>query len=170
MESFWKVIQVIFLSSVKFAAGPPFAYFGGEQALDPGETFFFCLLGGMLGVLLFTYVSAPILRIEKTIVRMIRAIKKQKPDKETKKRIFTPRNRRIVRIWTRYGLSGIAFLTPVLLSIPIGTLVANHLVHNKRKIIAYMFVSLLFWSIVLTTAFAVLHVNSMKELKEQVSE
>lgn len=170
MESFWKVIQVIFLSSVKFAAGPPFAYFGGEQALDPGETFFYCLLGGMLGVLVFTYVSAPILRIEKSIARMIRALKRQNQESIAPKKIFNPRNRRIVRIWTRYGLSGIAFLTPVLLSIPIGTLVANHLVHNKRKIIAYMFISMLFWSIVLTTVFALLHVDSMKELKEQVSK
>lgn len=170
MESFWKVIQVIFLSSVKFAAGPPFAYFGGEQALDPGETFFYCLLGGMLGVLVFTYVSAPILRIEKSIARMIRALKRQNQEPIAPKKIFNPRNRRIVRIWTRYGLSGIAFLTPVLLSIPIDTLVANHLVHNKRKIIAYMFISMLFWSIVLTTVFALLRVDSMKELKEQVSK
>jgi len=170
MESFWKVIQVIFLSSFKFAAGPPFAYFGGEQALDPGETFFYCLLGGMLGVLLFTYLSEPILRIEKSILRIIRSLRKQKPETETPKKIFNTRNRRIVRIWTSYGLSGIAFLTPVLLSIPIGTLVANHLVHSKRKIITYMFVSLIFWSIVLTTVFALLHVDSMKELKEQVSK
>jgi hypothetical protein len=170
MDSFWKVVQVILLSSVKFAAGPPFAYFGGEQALSTGETFFYCLCGGLIGVLIFTYVSAPILRAEKILVRTIRTFVGKKPETQSKRKlIFTRRNRRVVGIWMKYGLAGIAFLTPVLLSIPIGTLIANSLVHNKRKILLFMFISLVFWSIALTTVFSALHVNSMQQLKEQVS-
>ena len=83
MDSFWKVVQVILLSSVKFAAGPPFAYFGGEQALSTGETFFFCLCGGLIGVFIFTYVSGPVLRTEKIVVNAIRSFTGKKSEKQT---------------------------------------------------------------------------------------
>ena len=42
-----------------------------------------------------------------------------------KKKVFTKRNRRFVRVWNKYGLRGVAFLVPfILMPIP-GALVAN---------------------------------------------
>ncbi|MEZ5067446.1 MAG: hypothetical protein R2847_02715 [Bacteroidia bacterium] len=45
--------------------------------------------------------------------------------KENKPKIFTKRNRRIITLWRKYGLFGIAFITPVILSIPIGTIASD---------------------------------------------
>jgi hypothetical protein len=71
-----------------------------------------------------------------------------KPHK--KKVIFTPRNRQIVRIWMKYGLIGIAALTPVVLSIPIGTFFATRLARHRQKVFLYMFISILAWSLLIT--------------------
>lgn len=70
-------------------------------------------------------------------------------DETKKKRLFTAHNRRVVKIWKKYGLVGLAFLTPILISIPIGTVIAAHYVHNKRKLFLYMFVAIVFWSLVM---------------------
>ena len=86
------------------------------------------------------------------------------------KKIFTKRNRKIVVIWKKYGLVGIAFLTPVILSIPIGTLIANSLVPDKKKIMVYMFFSVLFWAIFITVGFDIYHANNFEELIENLKK
>lgn len=193
MDAFWKFIQVVLLSSVKFVAGPPFAYY--ENSYDFGfiETILSCVFGGMLGVIVFTYLSAPILNAEQWIVRKTRIFwhnlthpveRFSRPNvdvdgdvevrydyveqTEYKRRVFTRKNRRIVRLWKAFGLAGIALITPVILSIPIGTVVANSLVGNKRRIIAYMFLSILFWSLLMTSIFEILHIHTVKDLQLQV--
>lgn len=92
-------------------------------------------------------------------------------DKQARRRkVFTRRNRRIVRIWKKYGLTGIAIITPVILSIPIGTIIANSLESDKKKILIYMLFSVLFWSMTMTGIFEILHVTSVKDLQEQVTK
>lgn len=85
-----------------------------------------------------------------------------------KKKIFNPRNRRLVRIWSEWGILGIAFITPVLLSIPLGTIITTRLVHNKKKVFIYMFCSILFWSILITSAFELYHVVTLQDLGKQI--
>ena len=80
------------------------------------------------------------------------------------KKIFTPRTRKIVRIWKRYGLIGLAALTPVLFSIPIGTFFMSRLEKNKKKIVFYMFVSITSWSLLITTIFQLTHVRTLHEI------
>ncbi len=193
MDAFLKFLQVVLLSSVKFVAGPPFAYY--ENSYDFGfmETILSCVIGGMLGVIVFTYLASPILRAEHWVVRKSKSLWRKsfspaerfstpKADidadveihyeyvepSEMKRRVFTKRNRRIVRIWKSFGLAGIALVTPVILSIPIGTVIANSLVDNKRRIFAYMFLSILFWSLLMTSIFEIMHIHSVKDLQEQV--
>lgn len=187
MNELWKIIQVILLSSVKFVAGPPFMYYDSRYDFSNFETVFYCVIGGMLGVFIFTYLSGPFFRFEHFVVDAVRRLfKKQDPfstpvadmdgqlevryeyvdRRKRRRRVFTKRNRRIVRIWKSYGLSGIAVITPVLLSIPIGTIFANSLEKNKKKIFVYMFVSILLWSIAFTMAFELLHVATVKDIKD----
>lgn len=189
MNEFWKIIQVILLSSVKFVAGPPFAYYDQRYDFSLIETVFYCVVGGMLGVFIFSYLSKPFFIAEHWIfMKFKKLFSKPEPfsppkvdvegnievhyeyiDKHARSRkIFTKRNRRIVKIWKKYGLTGIAIITPVILSIPIGTIIANSLESNRKKIILYMFFSILLWSIAMTTTFELLHVASVKDLKEQV--
>src|SRR4051812_33811731 len=69
--------------------------------------------GGVTGTILFTFVSASIINWWKKFkARYFKTHKKAK--------IFTRANRRIIRIKRRFGLAGIAFFTPILLSVPLG--------------------------------------------------
>jgi hypothetical protein len=189
MIEFWKIVQVILLSSVKFVAGPAFAYYNQQHSFSLPETVIYCVIGGMLGVVVFSYLSKPFFIFEHWLFRKYRKWK-QKPrifskpkvdldgdftvnyefiDKENAKRkVFTKRNRRVVQIWKKYGLTGIAIITPIILSIPIGTIIANSLEVKKSKILLYMFFSILFWSVAMTTVFEILHIASLKDLQEQV--
>lgn len=189
VNEFVKIILIILLSSVKFVAGPPFAYLDDRYDFTFVETVLFCLTGGMLGVWVFTFFS---LEIELTYNWIKRQIKKavKKPQLFSKprtteedlevtyqfvdknamppKKIFSRRSRRFVKIWRSYGLPGLAFLTPVIISIPIGTIIANAFEDNKKKIFLYMFFSILFWSVVLTSIFEFLHVVNIPELKQRI--
>lgn len=191
MNELWKIIQVILLSSVKFVAGPPFAYYNDKYDFTFFETVLYCVVGGMLGVMIFSYLSKPIFKAEHWLfLKFKKLFGKKEPftqpvadvdapleihyeyvDKEARRRkIFTKRNRSIVKIWKKYGLAGIAIVTPVILSIPIGTIIANSLENNKKKILFYMFLSILFWTITMTGIFEILHVASVKDLQEQVTQ
>lgn len=54
--------------------------------------------------------------------------------------------------WQRYGLPGIAFFTPLILTPIGGTLLALGTGSSKERIILYMLFSAIFWSIVITGA------------------
>jgi hypothetical protein len=190
VSEFIKIILIILLSSVKFVAGPPFAYFDERYDFTFFETVLYCLIGGMLGVWVFTFFSLEIQLITNWIKRQLKkAIKKpeifSKPrstegdieityqlidDKHPSdiKKVFSPRSRRFVKLWRKYGLAGVSFLTPVILSIPIGTILLNAFEDNKRKIFVYMFFSILFWSLFLTSIFELLHVVNIPQLKERL--
>jgi len=72
-----------------------------------------------------------------------------------KKKLFTKKNRQFVKIWRKYGLEGIAFLTPILLSPPGGALIAVVLGggNEKKKIILHMLIWSVVWSIITTYIF-----------------
>jgi hypothetical protein len=63
----------------------------------------------------------------------------------TPKKVFTKKNRRIVRIWGAYGEVGIAALTPILLTPIGGTLILVSFGSDKKKILLYMLISGLIW-------------------------
>jgi len=176
------------LSSVKFVAGPPFAYFDERYDFSFFETVSFCVIGGMLGVWFFTFFSLEIQLgahwVKHQLKKAVRAPQLFSNPKTTEgdieihyefvdpnaaqKKIFTKRSRRFVKLWKRYGLIGIAFLTPVLISIPIGTVIANAFEENKKKIFLYMFFSIVFWSILFTSVFELLHVVNLPELRQRI--
>jgi hypothetical protein len=66
------------------------------------------------------------------------------------RKLFTRGNRRKVWIWTRFGLGGVAFFTPVLFSPIGGAMIANSFGAEKKDIMLYMTISALFWGFVLS--------------------
>ena len=64
------------------------------------------------------------------------------------KKVFTKKNRRIVRIWSSYGEIGIAALTPILLTPIGGTLILVSFGSDKKKILGYMLISGLIWGVI----------------------
>jgi hypothetical protein len=73
------------------------------------------------------------------------------PKKEpVKKKIFSRQSRIFVRVIKKYGLLGIALLTPTIISIPIGTLLARRLYPNRKKVFSYLLASVILWSFMLS--------------------
>jgi hypothetical protein len=69
--------------------------------------------------------------------------------KDKKKVVFSKKNRFLVKIRSRGGLWLVAFLTPLILSIPVGCLFANTLDSNPYRVLRIQALSVLFWSLVI---------------------
>ena len=65
---------------------------------------------------------------------------------------FSKRRERVERLWSRYGLIGVAFQSPVFAGTLLSTLVALGLGAPARKLLFWISVSLIFWGGVLTGA------------------
>lgn len=108
------------------------------------ESIALAIFGGMLGVVVFSYFGEAIKRTWQRIFP-----KKKTLDKITINRFL----RTIVYVRQRYGLAGIAFLTPPILTVPVGAMLAGSFYKNKLQIFSYMFVAFTFWSVLLCGAY-----------------
>ncbi len=119
---------------LKFVVGP---VTGVALQLHWVETFVCTITGMMLSVFLFTYLGEVLRR---TVLRRF----------YKSRRLFSPRTRKITRIWQRFGMAGIAFLTPILLTPIGGTIIATSVGAKRYKIFLYMFISAVIWSLFFT--------------------
>ena len=134
-EEILKTFTVYLWSMVKFFFGP----IGGKAAgLHIITTMIITVAGMMRVVVAFTYFGE-IIR-ERIWNRLFRKRVSDKPPKEKS------------NFLKKYGLVGVAALTPILLSPIGGTLIAVSVSPNREKIIIYMFVSACIWSVILTSA------------------
>lgn len=131
-----KVATVYFSSMLKFIFGPLGGYAAGFTLIT---TILVTVAGMMTVVFIFTFFGNWIR--EKVIVRFFK-----------KRNKFSQSNRRFVTIWKRYGLIGVAALTPIILTPIGGTLLAVSSGSPKEKIIFYMFISASAWSIIFSSA------------------
>ncbi len=189
MQKVFHFLVVVLLSSVKFIGGPTLVYMNQKYEPEFGfvQANIAIISGGMLGVIVFIYFSKWILKIYRAIRKRLRNFFSRKERKiysppvsdltvdvdirynyiekhEWKKKIFTPRSRRFVRIWQNYGLVGLAALTPILFSIPVGTFIMTRLESNRKKILLYMFISIVCWSLLLTSLFELTHARNIHDI------
>lgn len=169
MNWWLKYLSVFALSAVKFLGAAPLAK---AYKLHYAECFVLLCLGGMTGVYLFAMFTKPIMRFfysirHKLVHEKNRIYSKPRLDadgkitvtytyvskKQLEAKRFNPSVRKLLKLWHQYGLAGIAFLTPIIISIPIGSFIAARLERNKHKIFFYMSVAVVFWALVLTAAF-----------------
>jgi hypothetical protein len=111
------------------------------------ETILWTNIGGIIGIYFFAFLS------DKLILwwnRTFRNKRKAHKSKKKEKKVFTRKNRRIVRIKQRYGLIGIALSTPFLLSIPVGTFLVIRYYRSSRVKFAYLIGANLIWSVIYT--------------------
>jgi hypothetical protein len=132
LEEILKAIPVYLSSMLKFIFGPAGGYAVG---LNLVTTILTTVFGMMTMVFLFTYFGDWIKA--KIFSRYMK-----------KSSRFTVGNRRFVNIWKKYGLAGVALLTPIILTPIGGTLLAVSSGSPKDKIIFYMFLSASFWSVI----------------------
>ncbi|MFO0321440.1 MAG: hypothetical protein ACK504_03330 [Bacteroidota bacterium] len=104
------------------------------------------IVGAVFGTIFFTYLSAGLLN-------WWRKIKDKWFPNKLPKKIFSKSTRKIIRIKNRFGLTGIAFLTPIFLSIPLGSFLAERFYKDKKKVITYLSISAIFWCITLYFSF-----------------
>jgi len=135
-ETVLKITSVYFWSMLKFIFGPVIGYASG---LNLVTTILTTVAGMMTVVLLFTFCGE---WMRQNILR--RFSKKQNK--------FSGSNKKFVAIWSKYGLVGVAALTPLFLTPIGGTILAVSSGSPKEKIIFYMFISAAAWSLLFSSA------------------
>ena len=144
-------IIVLIFSGLKFLVGVGYAAAVGNFGFWPCVAL--TITGGMIGVYLFATFDRQIL----TFFNKLFKIKSRTNVK------FSKRARLMVKLKSGYGLAGIAFLTPILLQVPIGTFLAMRLIKNKWKVSLYMLFSFAFYSVTICGCYYFLgpHVKEM---------
>ncbi len=134
---------VVILSATKFLTAPITSLNIGFGYL---ETLLITSIGGLIGVFFFFYLSSAIMLL---ISKLSSHQSKKKPSKPKKK--FTWKNKMIIHIKREYGLIGLAAVTPVLLSIPLGTFLAARFFSDKKLVIFYLSASVVVWSVIVSS-------------------
>lgn len=135
-EEILKVVTLVYLPSMlKFIFGPIGGYAAG---LNMFATVLGTVAGTMTVVLLFSFCGD---FMRKSVLSRL-----------PRKRRFSERNRRFVSIWKKYGIVGVAALTPAVLTPIGGTLLAISFGTPKDKLIVSMFISASVWSLLLSGA------------------
>src|SRR5688572_10111016 len=120
MGELLKVFEIALIASVKFLLSP---FEAERQGFSFLESFIITTLGGIIGILTFTFLGDIILLAWRYAMSWLF---RRSPTDNKPKRKFTWKNKFIVKTKKKFGLLGIAFITPAIISIPIGTVVANH--------------------------------------------
>lgn len=139
MELILKVLGTVGLSIIKYLIGVTFAL----KWLNPVEGFLSTTIGSGISVLIYVYGGTELTRFFRE-----RKIRRQ-GDKYKKPLVFTKKNRFLVKIRKNGGLPLVAFLSPVVISLTVGCLLAITFIHNRPKIVTYMIVSIFIWGLMI---------------------
>jgi hypothetical protein len=129
-----KYLSVYLVSMVKFFAGP---VTGVTIGLTYLETVLLTIAGMMTTVVIFSVIGRAFSKWW-----AIRQRAQNKP-------MFSKKNRRIIKIWNSFGVAGVAFLTPILLTPIVGTVVAALFGAPRKQILLHMLWSAIAWSFLL---------------------
>ncbi len=137
MEEIMVYITIYLLCTVKIVFGPTMGYAAG---FHPLVSTLLTIAGMMTTISIFSFFGE---RLRHTAFIKFFKFKK----------VFSPQSRRFVKIWNKYGLLGISFLTPILLSPPGGAILAVAFGGNRKQMFIYMFIFSVMWSFILTYGF-----------------
>jgi hypothetical protein len=135
-EEILKVISVYLSGMLKFILGPIGGYAAGFNLIT---TILITVASTMTVVLSFAFFGD---FMRKQVITRIFVNRKK----------FTDRNRKFVVIWRKYGIAGVAALTPVFLTPIGGSVLAITFGTPKDKLIIYMFISASVWSVLFSSA------------------
>ena len=142
--SLFQIVMIMLMSSIKFLLAIPIAAY--QYDFSFWETFLFSSIGGVLGIIVFAKFSRWIIEQYNT---WMSNHQKENSKKGLKKVVA-------IKIMRKYGLFGIAFLTPIFFSIPIGTFIALRFFPNKKKTLPVLAASVFGWSFVLSVVLTTL--------------
>jgi hypothetical protein len=136
-EEFLKYFLVYISSTIKFIFGPTIGIASGFNVFITGTL---TTLGMMTSVYVFSFFGDKIHAFRMKILG------------KKERKLFTKKSRRFVNIWNKYGVAGIAVLTPIILTPIGGTILVNAVGAKKEDIFKYMWISCIFWSYSITWA------------------
>ncbi len=147
MGEFIQVFLMVLLSAVKFlfAALPLLASSHRAWYLD----MLIVAGGGSIGVFIFTYLGAIISNYLSRYHFFKFKFSKLK---------------KLLHIKNTYGLIGLALLSPILISIPVGCIISASFEHDKGKIIRYQLLAVVFWSVLLFGLKGMFHIDISKKI------
>src|SRR5690349_21053578 len=128
------ITLVYFPSMLKFIFGPIAGYTAG---LNLVSTVLGTVAGTMTIVLLFTFFGD---FMRKHVLSRLMTNRKR----------FSERNRKFITVWKKYGIAGVAALTPLVLTPIGGTILAVSFGTPRDKLIVYMFISASVWALIFT--------------------
>jgi hypothetical protein len=137
MQKLSSYFTVYLFASVKFALAPPTGIALGLTQLET----ILCTVAGM---------STTAFLIPLLGEKFFAYLRKRRLQKGKKIKIFSPRKRMIVKIWQKFSIWGIAFLTPILFSPIVGCAIAVSFGVPRPKILLTMGLSALFWAFLMT--------------------
>lgn len=147
-EEIIKAFSLVYLPSMlKFIFGPLAGY---AAKLHVVTTIISTVAGTMTVVLLLTFAGDWIRN--KVINRLY-------PNRKR----FSERNRKFVGLWKKYGVAGVAFLTPLILTPIGGTLLAISFGSPREKLILYMLISASAWASIFSLTIYLLGENVFPE-------
>lgn len=134
LEEILKYLGIYLLACLKSILPP---VLGPAAGMSNFEIIVITVVGLMTSVVIFTFLGE---RIKKDIVPIF--------FKNPKK--FSPKTRRMVRIWRRYGIIGVCFLTPLILSPPGGALLVSSVGAPRKQVFLYMLIFGVMWATIWT--------------------
>jgi hypothetical protein len=159
---FGKYVLVALFASIKFLFSP---FFAEGVHLNFKESFLSTTAGGAAGILAFGLIGELISDSWARIVAFFLSVFGKRSKLEAtvySRRKFKWMTRFIVRVKHRLGLAGLAFLSPCLISIPLGAIACMSFFNHRRKAaFLYLFLSLIFWSVVLNGGAYFFHLSRL---------
>lgn len=137
MEELLQILTVIAVGALKMMVAAGFGVGFGFTFL---KTFLFTSLGGCIGVLVFYKLSGWLMErsrlkwVRKRTEALLQGGARLKP-------VFTRRNRWLVRLKHVSGYLGVALLTPLVLTIPLGSILAARFFHHDRRTVPALLLS-----------------------------
>ncbi len=133
MSTLLKVLSASAFGALDLWAGIPVGLALGLSPLASGAA---ATVGGLVGAVLVTIAGE---RLQRWLYS---------------RGLLLKRRERVVRIWSRYGILGVAFQAPIVTGAPLGTLLALGLGAPAKRLLFWMSVSVLLWGAILTGAAA----------------
>lgn len=139
MSSIGSYLTVTALCAVKYMIG---VASGLATDFSFTELFLCYFIGGSLGMVLYTLFGN----------RIMNWWKKRKSQNTEISQDLPPKNDWKIKVWNRFGLVGIAILTPPILSQPVGTAISLGFGTPAYKVIIFMCASIFVWSLIFAYA------------------
>jgi len=135
-----RAISIFFLSATKLLWAPGTAVASG---LSFWETIILTCTGGMTGIVFFYYFGHMVF-----VAFDNWKVKRRK--KEIRKKVFSRRSRMVVNVKSKFGVIGLTFLTPCIISIPIGCVIAAKFYFHNRLTLPLLLTFTVVWCFILS--------------------